>query len=175
MKKLLVVIDYQNDFVNGSLGFKEAVDLEEYLVRLINEYHRNNDDVIFTYDTHQPNYLETQEGQNLPVVHCVENTEGWQLYGKVNDLAKNDKKIIKETFGSLQLGNYLKDKEYEEITLVGVVSNICVVSNAIIIKAALPEAKIIIDCNGIASNDESLQEKAIDLMSNLQMNIINRR
>ena len=86
MKKLLVVIDYQNDFVNGSLGFQEAVALEDYLADLIKEYHNNNDDVIFTYDTHQKNYLTTQEGKNLPVAHCLENTEGWQLYGKIHDL-----------------------------------------------------------------------------------------
>ena len=116
MKKLLVVIDYQNDFVNGSLGFQEAVALEDYLADLIKEYHNNNDDVIFTYDTHQKNYLTTKEGKNLPVAHCLENTEGWQLYGKIHDLAKNDKKIIKETFGSLALGNYLKNKQYNEIT-----------------------------------------------------------
>ena len=96
MKKLLVVIDYQNDFVNGSLGFEKAVALEEYLVDLINRYHHNNDDVIFTYDTHQENYLETQEGKNLPITHCIENSKGWQLYGKINELAVNDKKILKE-------------------------------------------------------------------------------
>ncbi len=106
MKKLLVVIDYQNDFVNGSLGFQEAVALEDYLADLIKEYHNNNDDVIFTYDTHQKNYLTTQEGKNLPVAHCLENTEGWQLYGKIHDLAKNDKKIIKET--------YLKNHQKEQ-------------------------------------------------------------
>lgn len=174
MKKLLVVIDYQNDFVSGSLGFKEAVAIEEYLVELINKYHQNKDDVIFTYDTHQENYLDTQEGQNLPVMHCLENSRGWQLYGKINDLAKDDKKIIKETFGSLALGNYLKERNYQEITLVGVVSNICVVSNAVIIKAALPDATIIIDCKGIASNDPSMQQKALDLMANLHMKIINQ-
>ena len=140
MKKLLVVIDYQNDFVNGSLGFQEAVALEDYLADLIKEYHNNNDDVIFTYDTHQKNYLTTQEGKNLPVAHCLENTEGWQLYGKIHDLA-----------------------------------NICVISNAIIIKAALPEASIIIDCLGIASNDPLLEQKSIDIMENLHMKIINKK
>ncbi len=126
MKRLLIVIDYQNDFVSGSLGFNDAIILEDYLVELIEKYHLNKDDVIFTYDSHQDNYLDTQEGKNLPVTHCIENSEGWQLYGKINNLAKNDKKILKNTFGSLELGNYLKDKDYEEITLVGVVSNICV-------------------------------------------------
>ncbi len=173
MKRLLIVIDYQNDFVSGSLGFNDAIILEDYLVELIKKYHLNKDDVIFTYDSHQDNYLDTQEGKNLPVTHCIENSEGWQLYGKINNLAKNDKKILKNTFGSLELGNYLKDKDYEEITLVGVVSNICVISNAVIVKAALPEATIIIDCKGIASNDPLLQEKAIDLMANLHMKIIN--
>ena len=124
MKRLLIVIDYQNDFVSGSLGFNDAIILEDYLVELIEKYHLNKDDVIFTYDSHQDNYLDTQEGKNLPVTHCIENSEGWQLYGKINNLAKNDKKILKNTFGSLELGNYLKDKDYEEITLVGVVSNI---------------------------------------------------
>ena len=85
------------------------------------------------------------------------------------------KKIIKETFGSLALGNYLKNKQYNEITLVGVVSNICVISNAIIIKAALPEASIIIDCLGIASNDPLLEQKSIDIMENLHMKIINKK
>lgn len=172
MKKLLIVIDYQNDFVSGSLGFDQAVNLEEHLVSLINTYHENNDDVIFTLDTHQENYLDTQEGQKLPIVHCVENTDGWQLYGKVRDLAKNDKKILKNTFGSLELGNYLKNNDYQEITLVGVVSNICVISNAIIVKAALPEAKITVDYQGIASNDETLQQKALDILKNLQIDII---
>lgn len=174
MKKLLVVIDYQNDFVNGSLGFKEAQALEDYLATLIEIYHQNNDDVIFTYDTHQENYLHTHEGKHLPVVHCIKNSEGWQLYGKINDLAKNDKKILKETFGSLELGNYLKNKDYNEITLVGVVSNICVISNAIIIKAALPQTSIIIDCKGIASNDSLLQKEALNIMANLHMKIINK-
>ena len=87
-------------------------------------------------------------------------------------MAKDDKKILKNTFGSLELGNYLKNKDYQEITLVGVVSNICVISNAIIVKAALPEAKITVDYQGIASNDETLQQKALDILKNLQIDII---
>ena len=172
MKKLLIVVDYQNDFVTGSLGFEDALKIEDRIINLINQYHQNNDDVIFTLDSHQKDYLTSQEGQNLPIVHCIENTEGWQLYGKIDQLSQNDLKIKKPTFGSLELGNYLKDKDYQEITLVGVVSNICVISNAVIAKAALPEAKIIIDSKGIASNDPDLQAKAIDIMKNLQMEIL---
>ena len=88
MKKLLIVVDYQKDFVNGSLGFKEAEDLDEYLASLIDQYHQNKDDVIFTFDTHQNNYLETQEGKNLPIEHCIKNSDGWELYGKVNTAKK---------------------------------------------------------------------------------------
>lgn len=174
MKKLLIVIDYQKDFVDGSLGFKEAQDLDDYITSLINQYHKNKDDVIFTFDTHQENYLESQEGRNLPVPHCIKGNDGWQLYGKVNDAKqKEDVCIEKPTFGSLELGNYLKEKSYQEITLVGVVSNICVLSNAIIVKSALPETPICIDLKGIASNDVSLEKKSIDLLKSLHFHIVN--
>lgn len=175
MKKLLIVVDYQKDFVNGSLGFKEAEYLDEYLASLIEQYHQNKDDVIFTFDTHQNNYLETQEGKNLPIEHCIKNSDGWKLYGKVNTAKKeHDICIEKTTFGSLELGNYLKDKNYQNVTLVGVVSNICVLSNAVIVKSALPETPIFIDVKGISSNDLTMQVKAISILENLQFNIINK-
>ena len=175
MKKLLIVVDYQKDFVNGSLGFKEAEYLDEYLASLIDQYHQNKDDVIFTFDTHHNNYLETQEGKNLPIEHCIKNSDGWKLYGKVNTAKKEEDVCIeKPTFGSLELGNYLKEKSYQEITLVGVVSNICVLSNAIIVKSALPETPICIDLKGIASNDVSLEKKAIDLLKSLHFHIVNK-
>ena len=117
MKKLLIVVDYQKDFVNGSLGFKEAEYLDEYLSSLIDQYHQNKDDVIFTFDTHQNNYLETQEGKNLPIEHCIKNSDGWKLYGKVNTAKKEyDICIEKTTFGSLELGNYLKDKNIKIVS-----------------------------------------------------------
>lgn len=162
MKKLLIVVDYQKDFVNGSLGFKEAEYLDEYLASLIDQYHQNN-------------YLETQEGKNLPIEHCIKNSDGWKLYGKVNTAKKDhDICIEKTTFGSLELGNYLKDKNYQNVTLVGVVSNICVLSNAVIVKSALPETPIFIDVKGISSNDLTMQAKAISILENLQFNIINK-
>lgn len=173
MKKLLIVIDYQKDFVDGSLGFENAVQLDDYISSLIQKYHENNDDVIFTFDTHQENYLETQEGRYLPIVHCIENSDGWKLYGKVAELVQeNDHCINKPGFGSLELGNYLVDKNYRSITLVGIVSNICVISNAIICKAALPETDIYIDTKGISSNDLEMQNKALDILKNLQFQII---
>lgn len=174
MKKLLIVVDYQKDFVSGSLGFKKAQDLENYISDLIEKYHKEGHDVLFTLDTHDKNYMESQEGKNLPIVHCIKGSDGWNLYGKVNEVKQiQDKCIEKKTFGSLELGNYLIDKIYEDITLVGVVSNICVLSNAIIVKSALPETPIYIDLKGIASNDSSLESKTIDLLKNLQFHVIN--
>lgn len=175
MKKLLIVVDYQNDFVSGSLGFNEAMQLEEHIYQTIIEYQNANYDILYTFDTHDKNYMNTQEGTYLPIPHCLENSNGWKVYGKVaNLLRKQDTQIHKVTFGSLTLGNYLLDHPYDEITFVGVVSNICVISNAIIAKAALPEATIIIDALGVASNDPVLHQKAMDVMEGLQMQIKNK-
>ena len=173
MKKLLVVIDYQNDFVSGSLGFEQAKEIEDYLVELITKYHDHHDDVIFTYDTHYDDYLNTNEGKNLPIVHCLENSEGWKLYGKIDALASNDKKIKKNTFGSLELGNYLKDKNYDEITIVGVVSNICVISNAMILKAFFPESEIIVDASCCAGVTPSTHKQALESMKMCHIDVIN--
>lgn len=173
MKKLLIVVDYQKDFVDGSLGFESAVQLDDYISSLIQKYHNNNDDIIFTFDTHHEDYLKTQEGKNLPVVHCIEKSDGWKLYGKVATLLQEkDLCINKSGFGSLELGNYLVDQDYQSITLVGLVSHICVISNAIICKAALPETEILIDTKGISSYDIDLQNKALDILKNLQFKII---
>lgn len=174
MKKLLLVIDFQNDFVSGSLGFEKAKQLEKVIVNKINNYRNNNDDIVFTYDTHYENYLSTQEGVNLPIKHCIKGTDGWELYGTVKVLKdENDMFFEKNTFGSLELANYLKDKNYDMIEIVGLVSNICVVSNAVLAKAALPEAEIIVDAQCTASYDDSLNEKVLDVLSGgLQVKII---
>lgn len=89
MKRLLIVVDYQNDFVSGSLGFEKAIQLEKSIVETIKEYQNNNDEVIYTMDTHPQNYLETYEGQHLPIEHCIENSKGWELYGKVKNLLQD--------------------------------------------------------------------------------------
>ena len=175
MKRLLIVVDYQNDFVNGSLGFENAKKIDSYIASLIKQFHQNQDDVIFTYDSHETNYLNTQEGKNLPIAHCIRKTDGWNLYGKVaQEKNKNDLCIYKNTFGSLELGNILKDTRYLDITIVGIVSNICVLSNAIIVKSDLPEVPIYIDKKGIASNDLDLQEKTIEILENLQFKVKNK-
>lgn len=172
MKKLLIVVDYQVDFVTGSLGFPKAVTLEDKIVDMILEYENNGDEVIFTLDTHYDNYSNTVEGINLPILHCIKGTEGHQLYGNVRNLAAMHKVFEKETFGSSQLFDYLKNNEYDEIALCGVVTNICVISNAVFAKSALPNAKIIIYKDLVASNDEAMEEKAFEIMKNLHMNIL---
>ena len=172
MKRLLIVVDFQNDFVNGSLGFDQAKELEKPIVELIKEYQKNNDEVVYTMDTHPQNYLKTYEGKHLPVTHCVENTEGWQLYGQVKNLLKNARCFIKPTFPSLELAEYLKDKEYQDITLVGLVSHICVLSNAIMAKAALPQTPIRIMMNATSSIDLETHKKSIDVMKSMQIEVI---
>lgn len=169
--KLLIVVDFQNDFVNGSLGFDGAAHLEEHIVSLIQSYKQEGHDIIYTLDTHQSDYLNTYEGQYLPIEHCIENSEGWQLYGKVKDLLKDCLYFKKETFPSLDLANYLKDKNYDHITFVGLVSHICVISNAIMAKAALPQAHIVIDLKGTSSVDSKTHNECINVMKSLQFEI----
>ena len=170
--KLLIIVDFQNDFVTGSLGFPEAKILEEVIYQKALLYKNDGDDVLLTLDTHSPDYLNTQEGKKLPIIHCIKNTDGWNIFGKVNEL--EGLRLEKKTFGSVELVEYLKDKDYEEIELVGLVSNICVLSNAIIAKATLPEAKIIVDAKATASSDSILHEKALDVLEGLQIEVRNR-
>lgn len=172
MKRLLIVVDYQNDFVCGSLGFEEAKELENHIVHLIKEYRDHNDEVIYTLDTHPDTYNETYEGKHLPIQHCLKNTEGWQLYGSVKDALKDCLCFEKPTFPSLELANYLKNQQYQDITLVGVVSHICVLSNAVMAKAAQPNIPIYIDLKGTASSDVETHQKSIDVMKSMQFEII---
>ncbi len=176
MNKLLLIIDFQNDFVDGSLGFDGAEKLDSVIAEKIMFYRENNWDVAFTFDTHNEDYLSTLEGKNLPVEHCIKGTFGHNLYGKCATLIQpNDKLFFKPTFGSGELYEYLKDKDYEEIEIVGLVSNICVISNAIISKTALPEASIIVDAACTDSFDKILNEKALDVMEGLQIKVLNRK
>lgn len=170
--KLLIIVDFQNDFVDGSLGFAEAKLLEDKIFEKALNYQNNGDDIIFTLDTHYDDYLQTQEGINLPIAHCIKNTIGWDLFGKLKDI--KGYKLEKNTFGSVELFNFLKNSQYNEIELVGLVSNICVISNAIIAKTTLPEAKIIIDASCTSSSDKTLHEKVLDVMEGLQIKVINR-
>jgi len=175
MKKCLIVVDYQNDFVSGSLGFPGAVELEQKIVSKIKQYRSNGDEVVFTFDTHYDDYLETREGRFLPVAHCIQGTQGHELYGSVADqIMESDKTFIKNTFGSETLFEYLKTTSFESIELIGVVSNVCVFSNAVLARTAQPEAEIIVDAKCTASHNDHLHTAALDAMEGLQMQVINR-
>ena len=176
MNRALIVVDYQNDFVSGALGFPGAEALAAPIVERIKEYRANRDDVIFTVDTHGEDYLETQEGRKLPVPHCIRETEGWYIHDLVAEASKDkDEFFCKATFPSLELGQWLEECEYGQVELCGLVSHICVLSNAVIAKAALPEAEIVVDANLTASYDPALHEKALDIMEGLQITVLNRK
>ena len=174
MNKLLVVVDYQNDFVDGSLGFPKAAALHDTICEKILSYRDEGQTIVFTLDTHEPNYKKTQEGINLPIPHCIRGTSGHELYGRVNDFSLGCEKFEKGTFGSDLLFAYLQKTTFESIELVGLVSNICVISNAVLAKTAQPEALIIVDAVCTATFDQLLNEKTLDILEGLQIKITNR-
>lgn len=174
MKKLLVVVDYQNDFVDGSLGFAGAVKIESNIHNKINEFKINNYDVVFTYDTHKNDYMKTKEGSKLPIPHCIKGSKGHEVYGIVKNDVAGCVTFEKETFGSKELANYLLDNKYDEIVLIGVVTNICVLSNAVIAKTIQPNSNIVVDASCCASNDEVIEQKAYDILENLHIDVMNR-
>lgn len=170
MKKLLVVVDMQNDFVDGSLGTKEAQEILPNVLEKVKDAKEEESDIIFTRDTHDGDYLKTQEGKNLPVVHCVEGTKGWEI---VNILKPYAGKVIdKPTFGSTELAHYVAQRKYTEIELIGLCTDICVVSNALLLKAALPEASISVDASCCAGVTPESHEAALATMQMCQIEII---
>lgn len=172
MKKLLLVVDYQQDFVDGALGFPGAEALDSLIVEKINTYRAAGDDVAFTMDTHAPDYLHTQEGRKLPIPHCAAGTEGWELYGATAQAARaEDPRFSKPTFPSLELANWLRERGYAQVELCGLVSYICVVSNAVMVKAALPEAEILVDARCIAGPDPRFHQAALDILSCIQVTV----
>ena len=170
MRRILIVIDMQNDFIDGTLGTKEALAIVPAVVRKIKSYRAA--DVYATRDTHPENYLETQEGKYLPVKHCIRGTEGWQLCASVAPLISLDHIFDKPTFGSVQLAEAVKvmaEKEPLEIELVGLCTDICVVSNALILKAMLPETKISVDPACCAGVTPEKHEAALETMRSCQI------
>lgn len=175
LKKILIIIDMQKDFVDGVLGTKEACEVLPKVEEKIKNHHGL---VIYTRDTHDEKYLDTQEGKKLPVLHCVEGTDGWSFAGGIGELAnKSSSKIFnKTTFGSMDMVNYVldicKEKQIEEIELVGVCTDICVISNAILLKAALPEMKLVVDSSCCAGVTPSSHNNALNTMNMCQIEII---
>jgi nicotinamidase-related amidase len=164
----------QNDFINGVLGSAEAVAIVDNVVDKINNF---TGDIIATYDTHGENYMETLEGKNLPIPHCIKGTEGWKLNEKVqNSLnSKGYMAIEKPTFGSVELIQYIKEKYNAndiEIELVGLCTDICVVSNAILLKANFLETKVSVDANRCAGVTPESHNSALTTMKMCQVNVI---
>lgn len=175
MKKCLIVVDFQNDFINGALGFEEALNIKDKIIEKIISYRTSGDDIIFTLDTHTNNYLSTEEGNNLPVKHCIKGTTGHDLHQDIFVLKSlKDKVFEKNTFPSLELGKYLENKDYQLIELCGLVSNICVISNAVIAKSALPNAHIVVDASATESFDKTLHKKTLDVLEGLHVEVLNK-
>ena len=167
-KKLLVVVDMQNDFVTGALANKDA----EKIVSDINDKVKFFDgDVAFTRDTHFLNYMETQEGNKLPVPHCIWNTEGWQIVSGI-EVPANAKIFDKPTFGSINLATYIKDNQYDEVVFCGVCTGICVISNVALVKAFCPETKVIVLENLCACVTPESHKTAIEAMKTFQVDIV---
>ena len=174
MRNILVVVDMQNDFIDGALGTSEAVAVVPKVVGKIKGYDPWN--IYLTRDTHYENYLETQEGQNLPVVHCVKDTDGWQIRDEVAKAAEGATIVDKPTFGSVELASKLmaeRAQEALEIEVVGLCTDICVVSNALLLKAAMPEAPITVDASCCAGVTPEKHKAALETMRSCQIKVVN--
>lgn len=172
MRKILVVVDMQKDFIDGALGTKEAQKIVPAVVEKIKNY--PIEDVYVTKDTHQADYMETSEGKHLPVIHCVKGTPGWELKEEIAVLTEGACAIEKPTFGSIELMELLKKenaKEILEIELVGVCTDICVVSNALLLKAAMPENVIRVDKQCCAGVTPESHEAALATMQMCQIEV----
>jgi len=174
MGRLLIVVDMQKDFIDGALGFEGADKIIGAIKDRIEEYKASGDEVVYTLDTHYDNYLDTQEGRNLPVAHCIKGSEGHELTDELKGVLEGELCFEKPTFGSLRLANYIDDNndKYDSIELCGLVSNICVVSNAILAKAAAPEAEIIVNRSLTDSFDKDLNSKVFDILKGVQVTVI---
>lgn len=182
MEKILVVIDMQNDFINGALGTKEAESIVPQVEAKIKQYQQEGAKIYFTKDTHAEDYLQTQEGKNLPVEHCIKGTMGWELHPSIGLLATEvgtEEGIFeKNVFGSKQLAETIRatiaDEKEVVIELVGLCTDICVIANAMVLKTYMSEAKIQVDaacCAGVTPESHS---NALDAMAMCQITVINR-
>ena len=166
MKKTLIVVDMQKDFIDGALGTKEAVAIVENVKKKIAEYQAAGDEIIFTRDTHQADYLNTNEGKHLPVKHCIEGTDGWKIAEGLE--VPGAIYINKPTFGYLNWADY----KLEEVEMVGLCTDICVVSNALIIKANFPEIKVTVDASCCAGVTPESHNAALTTMKMCQVEVI---
>lgn len=169
MKKTIVVVDMQNDFVTGSLGTKEACKTVPVIEKLLKENQGNQ--IIFTQDTHHEDYLSTSEGKMLPVEHCMKGTKGWEIIPELKEWTHQAIMVEKPTFGSLKLPELISQYQPEQIILVGVCSDICVISNVLILKAHFPELPIIVYENACAGVTPDKHQAAIETMKSCQIDV----
>ena len=173
MRKILIVIDMQNDFIDVALGTKEALTIVDAVKEKIKSYPVS--DVIATMDTHGDNYMDTQEGKYLPVPHCIKGSEGWQIRPDIMELLTGAKIYEKPTFGSTALAEDLKalsQKEAIELELIGLCTDICVVSNALLLKAFMPEVKISVDARCCAGVTPEKHLAALETMKSCQIQLV---
>ena len=166
MNKTLVVIDMQNDFVTGALRNEEAIKIVPYVKKKIEEAKAAGNTIIFTRDTHDNNYMETEEGKNLPVPHCIKGTEGWEIIPELDAINNADIIIDKETFGSKILADHFRDNadKVDEVEFIGVCTDICVISNTLLTKAMIPNKKIYVDAAGCAGVTVDSHDTALNAM-----------
>lgn len=172
--KILIVVDMQNDFIDGALGTKEAQTIVKNVGDKIRQYKEEKQLVLFTRDTHEENYLQTREGRYLPVAHCIRGSSGWNIKDTLAD--ENDIVVDKPTFGSLELVERIKslteDTNMESIELIGLCTDICVISNAMICKAAFPETDILVDSSCCAGVTPESHHTALEAMKMCQIVIV---
>ncbi len=171
--ELLVVVDMQKDFIDGSLGTQEAQAIVGPVKKMIQEF---SGEVVYTMDTHGENYLSTQEGSNLPVIHCVKGTEGWELEDSIKTLVHNNRIFEKPGFGSMDLAEYVKIQygrgKVGKVILVGLCTDICVISNAMLIKAATPELEVEVKSECCAGVTPASHRNALEAMKMCQIRVV---
>lgn len=178
---VLIVVDMQNDFVSGALGTPEAGEIVPYVVGRVVDGLNRGELILFTRDTHELDYLETQEGKKLPVPHCIRDTEGWEI---IDQLKEDAAQVLdKPTFGSRELGELLRKRDEElrgqglpgvgKVTLIGLCTDICVISNALLVKAFLPEAEIVVDAKCCAGVTPESHRNALEAMKVCQITVEN--
>lgn len=176
MKKALVVVDMQVDFTTGALENAEAVKVIPSIVKKVNDAFAASEDVFFTRDTHADNYMSTEEGKNLPVPHCIKGTAGWEIVPELKVLSEKPGVTIvdKPVFGSVALGELLKERAaYDEVELVGVCTDICVISNAMIVRAFLPDTHVKVDASCCAGVTVESHLNALEAMKACQVEVTN--
>lgn len=168
--KVLVVVDMQKDFIDGALGTPEAARIVPNVIEKIKKYEDECGVIIYTKDTHYPNYLDTREGRHLPVMHCIRGTEGHRI---PDDILRGHRMIIeKPTFGSYELVDYLVSINFSEVELIGLCTDICVVSNAMLIKSRFPEREVTVDSSCCAGVTPETHNAALTTMKMCQINVI---